>query len=119
MVVAENREPLDLEAEDFFGLEENRSRILSGDGHRCFSCLRELSGGNYVVEHVVSRPAGANGYRNVVAACCQCDNRKGSSTAENWLRKLYRDGFLEAESFQDRLSHLEQLRAGELKPPRG
>lgn len=67
---------------------------------------------------VVSRPAGENCYRNVVAACRQCNNRKGSSTAEDWLRTLYREGFLKAPDFQDRLSHLERLRAGELKPPR-
>ena len=119
VVIPEIPGPPDLETEDFFELEENRSRILAREGHRCFYCLRELTGDNYVVEHVVSRPAGANGYRNVVAACRQCNNRKGPSTADDWLRKLYRDGFLEAAAFQDRLSHLEQLRAGELKPPKG
>jgi hypothetical protein len=109
----------DLEAEDFFEVEGNRIRILAREGHHCFYCIRQLNGDNYVIEHVVSRPAGENGYRNVVAACRQCNNRKGSSSAEDWLRTLYRDGFLEATSFQDRLSHLERLRAGELKPQAG
>lgn len=107
----------DPEAEDFFEVEENRTRILVREGRRCFYCLRQLIAENYVIEHVVSRPVGDNGYRNVVAACRQCNNRKGSSTVEDWLRTLYREGFLEAAAFQDRLSHLERLRAGELKPP--
>jgi 5S rRNA maturation endonuclease (ribonuclease M5) len=109
--------PPDLETQNFFDVEENRARILTREGHRCFYCLRQLNGENYVIEHVVSRPAGDNTYRNVVAACRQCNNRKGSSDAEEWLRTLYRDGFLGASEFQERVSHLERLRAGELKPP--
>lgn len=108
-----------LEAEDFFEVEGNRIRILAREGHRCFYCIRQLNDDNYVIEHVVSRPVGENGYRNVVASCRQCNNRKGSSSAEDWLRTLYREGFLEATAFQDRLSHLERLRMGELKPPTG
>jgi hypothetical protein len=75
----------DMESEDFFEIEENRARILSREGNRCFYCLRELTKQNHVIEHVLSRPLGNNGYRNVVAACRECNNRKGSSTAEDWL----------------------------------
>lgn len=109
--------PPDLETQDFFNVEENRVRILAREGHHCFYCLRQLNGENYVIEHVVSRPAGDNTYRNVAAACRQCNNRKGSSDAEEWLRTLYRDGFLGAPEFQERVSHLKRLRVGELKPP--
>jgi hypothetical protein len=106
----------DIESEDFFDTEENRARILARDGNRCFYCLRQLTKQNHVIEHVVSRPLGKNGYRNVVAACRECNNRKGSSTAEDWLRTLYREGFLNVVTFQERQSHLDRLRAGELKP---
>ena len=106
-----------LEEEDFFSVAENRHRILLREGHQCFYCLRKLDGDNYVIEHVVSRPAGSGSYRNVVAACRQCNNRKGSSAAEDWLRTLYREGFLDAEGFQSRVSHLERLEQGEIKPP--
>ncbi len=109
--------PPDLETQNFFDVTENRARILTREGYRCFYCLRQLKGENYVIEHVVSRPAGDNTYRNVVAACRQCNNRKGSSDAGEWLRTLYRDAFLGAPEFQERVSHLERLRAGELKPP--
>jgi len=107
---------LGLEAEDFFESEENRLRILAREEQRCFYCLRQLNGSNYVIEHVVSRPTGNSGYRNVVAACRRCNNRKKSS-AEDWLRTLYREGFLQAVDFQERIAQLEHLRAGELKPP--
>jgi 5S rRNA maturation endonuclease (ribonuclease M5) len=107
----------DLEKQDFFDVKENRSRILMREEHRCFYCFRQLNGKNYVIEHVVSRPTGDNSYRNVIAACRQCNNRKGSSDVEEWLRTLYRDGFLREAEFRERLSHLERLRAGGLKPP--
>lgn len=78
--------------------------------------MRQLNSENYVIEHVISRPQGSGSYRNVVAACRQCNNRKGSSTVEDWLRTLYRDAFLDATTFQERVSHLERLRSGDLKP---
>jgi hypothetical protein len=109
--------PPDLEVEDFFGVPSNRERILEREARRCFYCLRHLTAENHVIEHVVSRPAGDNGYRNVVAACRECNNRKNFSAAEDWLRTLYREGFLDAVTFQERQSYLERLSAGELKPP--
>ena len=109
----------DLDSQDFFEVPENRQRILDRDGHSCFYCLRQLTGENYVIEHVVSRPVGNNSYRNVVAACRECNNRKGSSSAVEWLRTLYREGFLDAPAFQERQSHIERLQAGEIQPPSG
>ena len=107
----------DLESLDFFGDPHNRTRILLREGHRCFYCLRSLSVENHVIEHVVSRPVGDGSYRNVVAACRECNNRKGSSAADEWLRTLYRERILSSVEFEERLSHLERLRAGELVPP--
>lgn len=108
--------PLDLEQMDFFDVPENRQLILEREGRRCFYCLRKLDDQNYVIEHVQSRPEGNNGYRNVVAGCRQCNNRKNASSADDWLRTLYRDGFLGTEEFEDRLSHLQSLKEGLLKP---
>ena len=42
---------------------------------------------------------------------------KNASSADDWLRTLYRDGFLAATEFEERLSHLQRLREGLLKPP--
>ena len=100
---------------DFFDIPENRLLILERDNHQCFYCMAKLNNKNYVIEHVVSRPEGNNSYRNLVASCRKCNNRK-KSTAEDLIRTLYRDGFLNADEFESRLSQLEQLREGKLKP---
>ena len=78
--------------------------------------VRKVDAQSFVIEHVNSRPEGNNGYRNVVAACRQCNNRKGPGSAEDLLRTLYRDGFLTDAEFEGRLSHLQQLEAGLLRP---
>jgi len=107
---------IDLETIDFFTIEENRPLILSREKYRCFYCLCNLDSKNYVIEHVNSRPDGNNSYRNVVAACRQCNNRKGASDAEAFLRTLYRESLLGAAEFEDRISQLQRLRAGDIKP---
>jgi hypothetical protein len=107
---------ISLDDMDFYAVEANRSLILAREGSKCFYCLRTLNADNHVIEHVVSQPAGSNGYRNVVAACTQCNNRKGDSDAEDFLRVLYREGFLSNNDFEQRVSHLQRLRAGELRP---
>lgn len=107
---------LTLEQMDFFAVAANRKLILEREGQRCFYCLADLNSENHVIEHVVSRPSGNNSYRNVVASCRQCNNRKSAETAEDFLRTLYREGLLSSEDFKCRLSHLERLRAGELQP---
>lgn len=105
-----------IEELDFFSVPENRKLILERESRQCFYCFAALNDNNYVIEHVVSRPEGNNSYRNVVAACRQCNNRKNSTNVEDFLRILYREGVLTTEELKDRLSNLERLRAGELKP---
>jgi len=107
---------LTLDEMDFFTLPMNRLLILERENNRCFYCLRILNSSNYVIEHVTSRPAGDNGYRNVVAACLNCNNGKGKSTVEEFLRGLYRKGYLSQTDFESRLEALHLLRSGELKP---
>ena len=108
--------PIDIEDLDFFDVQENRQLILEHETNHCFYCRRKLNERNYVIEHVQSRPAGNNSYRNVVAACRECNNRKNDSSVEDWLRTLYREGFLGPAEFEERLSHLQRLREGLLKP---
>ena len=102
---------------DFSEVPENRLRILAREDGRCFYCLRTISAENYVIEHTTSRPDGDNTYRNVVAACRQCNNRKGNAGAEAFLRSIYRDGLLDADDLQGRLAQLAKLREGALVPP--
>lgn len=110
---------LSLEALDFFYVPENRLAILRRESNCCFYCLRSLDQSNYVIEHVSSRPDGDSSYRNVVAACRACNNRKGSTPAETFLRSLYREGLLSADDLQARIEALGRLRTGELKPSFG
>ena len=101
---------------DFFSIPQNRLLLLEREGHRCFYCLRELNGDNHVIEHVRSRPEGDNSYRNVAAACIQCNNRKGAAQAEDYLRAIYREGFLSENELKERFGVLARLVEGELKP---
>lgn len=113
---APSAEEIDVESMDFFTVPENRLLLLKRENHRCFYTLQKLDEGNFVVEHVISRPKGDNSYRNCVAACREANNKKGAATAESYLRKLFRDGFLSDAEFQDRMQHLTMLKNGELKP---
>jgi hypothetical protein len=110
---------LSLEDMDFFNILENRLLILRREGSKCFYCLRALNTSNYVIEHVTSRPVGNNSYRNVVAACCNCNNQKNNTIAEDFLRNLYRRGLLNDGDFNSRITALQLLKTGELKPPGG
>ena len=107
----------DIEAKDFFNVAENRALLLKREQAKCFYTLQKLDKDNFVVEHVVSRPAGDNSYRNCVAASRETNNKKGSTSAEDYLRRLFREGFLNESEFQERQHALAQLKAGLLKPP--
>jgi hypothetical protein len=107
---------VDIESMDFFTVPENRALLLKREGNRCFYTLQELDEHNFIVEHVVSRPAGNNGYRNCVAASREANNKKGATSAEDFLRRLFREGYLSELEFQGRLQALARLKAGELRP---
>jgi len=66
-----------LDEMDFFSEPALRELIIKREGSRCFYCLKTLEPDTYVIEHVTSRPSGDNSYRNLVAACITCNNRKG------------------------------------------
>lgn len=107
---------LSIDEIDFFNVPANRKLILERENHRCFYCFCSLNKDNYVIEHIKSRPDGDNGYRNVVAACRQCNNRKNDSSVEDFLRVLYRDGLLSQQEFESRKLSLKQVCEGKLKP---
>ena len=107
---------LDLESMDFFEVSENRLMILQREGYRCFYTLKPIDQQSFVAEHVTSRPSGDNSYRNIVAASREANNKKGNLTAENFFRRLFRDGYLSESEFEERLGALSNLKAGLLKP---
>jgi hypothetical protein len=107
---------LTLEALDFFEDAQLRTCILKRESERCFYCLRKLNPDDWVIEHVRSRPEGNNSYRNVVASCRGCNNRKGATPARDFLRGIYRDGVLSDAELSARIAMLETLECGELRP---
>jgi hypothetical protein len=69
------------------------------------------------LDHVVSQlNGGDNSYKNIVASCHKCNNRKQGFDAEDFLRGLYRKGMLSESEFEGRLSALKALWQGDLKP---
>lgn len=110
--------PLPIDEMDFFDDETNRNAILRREKWHCFYCSRQLSQSpsNYVIEHVRSRPDGDNSYKNIVAACRQCNNKKDAMPAEDFLRLIYREGILTQDELRDVLQKLEELNKGNLKP---
>lgn len=108
---------IDWDTIDFFASHEHRALIVAREGARCFYCRAAISDANYVIEHIVSRPEGDGSYRNVVAACRRCNNRKGDQRADDFLRSLFRDGYLSDGEFEERMSALDAVRTGQLRPP--
>ena len=106
----------DLEDMDFFEVESNRKLLLERENHKCFYTLKHLVTDNFVVDHVISRPKGDNSYKNCVASSREANNRKGAIHADDFLRRLFREGWLNENEFGDRMNHLSRLQAGELKP---
>lgn len=107
---------IDIEEMDFFEVHDNRQKILERDNWICFYCYKKLTSEGYVLEHVVSRPEGKNTYRNLVASCRTCNNKKDKLEVTTFLRNLYREDIISENEFQEVLSNLEKLKNGELKP---
>jgi 5-methylcytosine-specific restriction endonuclease McrA len=109
--------PADLEETDFLQGRALREAIHAREGGVCFYCLRRVPARRRCIDHVVPRVRlGSNGYRNLVSSCGDCNSQKGDEQAENFLRRLYREGRLTAEELMGRLRALEELAAGKLRP---
>jgi hypothetical protein len=109
--------PPDLDDLDFFTVAQNRRLILEREEGRCFYCLKKINDSSTVFDHVARRSLGDHGFRNIVASCRRCNNRKGESAGEDLLRVLFREGYITSKVLADRLAALEKLSAGQLRPP--
>lgn len=106
-----------LEDIDFFKGREYVSSLVKREQGKCFFCLSDISVENCELDHVVSQlQGGGNGYKNIVAACHKCNTRKQAAEAEDFLRSLFRKGMLSESEFEGRLSALESLKNGDLRP---
>ena len=69
------------------------------------------------LDHVVPRARlGCNSYRNLVSSCIECNSQKGEKAADDFLRRLYREGHLNASELAGRLRALDALASGILRP---
>jgi 5-methylcytosine-specific restriction endonuclease McrA len=102
---------------DFMQSKALRQAIYSRERGSCFYCLRRLAPTVRCLDHVVPRvQSGRNSYCNLVAACLECNSRKGEKRAEDFLRWLYRERRLTAGELAGRQRALDALAAGKLRP---
>ncbi|HET7813667.1 MAG TPA: HNH endonuclease, partial [Candidatus Baltobacteraceae bacterium] len=110
------REEIAIENLDFFSTPALRNTIFERDGWKCAYCLRRLTAGNAVLDHILSRPAGSNSFRNLIASCARCNSRKGADAPDHYLRRLLREEFLTEIEFQAQLRVLRDTQQG-MRPP--
>jgi len=109
--------PLDIETIDFYSDPKYRATILKRENGECFYCMKKINAENYVLDHVISQMnGGENSYRNIVAVCHECNSKKAGKNGEDFLRSLYRDGILSQKDLEQRLSIIERVVGGEIKP---
>ena len=114
---APGEEVLDVEAANFLENKELRETLFRREAGECFYCRRKLRNRTRVLDHVVSRARrGRNSYRNLVTCCVECNAAKGEKPAGDLLRRLFREGLLEANEVKERKRGLEELRKGQRKP---
>jgi hypothetical protein len=108
---------VDTETIDFYGDPKHRPAIIQREQGRCFYCRRTLTEEDAGLDHVEPQKSnGGNSYRNVVAACHSCNSSKCDDTGEDFLRKLYRKGFLSSSELEARLAEITKLKQGLLRP---
>jgi hypothetical protein len=109
---------INIENQDFLRTRAMRQAIHAREGGRCFYCLGRLAHSVKCLDHVVPcAQLGRNSYRNLVSCCLECNARKGTCRADDFLRSLFRDRQLTAAELAGRLRALDDLAAGKLKPP--
>ncbi len=94
-----------------------RKAIHARERGLCFYCLRRTTSTVQCLDHVVPRvKSGCNSYRNLVSSCIECNSQKGEKLADDFLRRLYREGHLNAAELAARLRALDALASGKLRP---
>jgi 5-methylcytosine-specific restriction endonuclease McrA len=108
---------VNLDEVDFLRTPALRQAIHAREGGVCFYCLRRTPSRAHCLDHVVPvAKSGGNSYRNLVSCCLDCNSRKKDLPAEDFLRRLYREGRLSAKDLSARLLAVQALAAGKLRP---
>jgi 5-methylcytosine-specific restriction endonuclease McrA len=109
---------VNLEEVDFLRTMTLRKAIHARERGQCFYCLRRTTPTVQCLDHVVPQARlGRNSYRNLVSSCIECNSQKGEKPADDFLRRLYREGQLNATELASRLRALDDLASGKLRPP--
>jgi 5-methylcytosine-specific restriction endonuclease McrA len=104
-----------LDEVDFLRTGALRQAIHVREGGVCFYCMRRTPSRAHCLDHVVPLvEGGSNSYRNLVSCCMGCNSEKRGHAAEDFLRRLYREGRLSAKDLSHRLCALQDLAAGKL-----
>ncbi len=108
---------INIEEADFLQNTPLRKAIHARERGQCFYCMRRTSTAVQCLDHVVPRVlSGCNSYRNLVSSCIECNSQKGEKPADDFLRRLYREGHLNAAELAARLRALDDLASGKLRP---
>src|SRR5215472_5900846 len=106
-----------IEELDFLKTRPMREAIHRREAGHCFYCARRLSPKTRCLDHVVPQVrGGGNSYRNLVSCCGECNSCKSGGAADNFLRRLYREGRLTAAELTERLRALDDLSLGKVRP---
>jgi hypothetical protein len=89
----------------------NLNSLLEREDGHCFFCLRRLPPGVYKQALATQGSGTQAAQENVVVACQECASQKQGVTDENFLRQLYRKGFLSAGELEERLQVLVSLQS--------
>jgi len=102
---------------DFFTGRKYAAALVERETGRCFYCLRSIDARTCVLDHAVPQVnGGGHSYRNVVAACHECNSRKQGQDVTDFCRDLYRRAVLSVSEFEERMGFIDDLREGRLKP---
>jgi hypothetical protein len=85
--------------------------MLSLQKRRCFYCYKLLTLQRAVCDHVVAVTRGGNpSWENLVVSCRECNQLKQTHSARDFLRMLYRDGYLTRAELEERMLAVRRLR---------
>jgi biotin operon repressor len=108
---------IDIASLDFYEGRRFVAALLARQGGACFYSLRELDERSCELDHLVPQAESLdNSYRNIVCCTFEMNKRKGSLSADAFLREQYRSGFLSVDELESQLEMLSQIQAGNLKP---
>src|SRR5579862_760787 len=109
--------PVNLEQLNFLQGPTRREAIHARDCGLCFYCLIQLTRRTRCLDHLVPRArGGTNSYRNLVSCCVECNEQKGQTPAEDYVRSLYRRRRITSAELEGQLRALDALAAGGLRP---